>query len=437
MKTTKIFMMAALALTFAACSSDDRSALPLDPVKNDFQNSPQPAKTEGIIITATLAPKTGGADTRALAPGDNKIVASWAVGEKIAILYEKGGTNYEADAEIKSVDQSGAATIEFSVESGTADGTACKLIYPSTAVNDAKKAEKSYTSMLASQNGGLNADFDVRVGAGTIHTTKPSLDVTTQPAPQYSIFKFAVKDLSGTNLSVSSFEVSNSQASITTVSLSEAKSEFYVALPTMTPNTYYFNATAGDKNYVAKAVVSKETEAGIYYQSTVQMATVGDVILSDGKFAKASSKETKVAMVAYVGSETGHGYFHGLAIAMTDESDEMNKADLSAAKNTCNNKNQSVPVSHSEWVLPSVVQWKTMFKANGGNDSKYFGLNTALETAGGDPLNKEKIYYTFSKLLDETESIQMVLGDSFPINGVEFGLPDKTGIYYVRACLAF
>ncbi len=425
MKITKFFLMAALALTFAACSNDD----------NDFQNSPQPAKAEGITITATLAPKTGGAGTRALTPGDNKIVASWAVGEKIAILYEKGGTNYEADAEIKSVDQSGAATIEFSVESGTVDGTACKLIYPSTAVNDAKTAEKSYTSMLASQNGELNADFDVRVGAGTIHTTKPSLDVTTQPAPQYSIFKFAVKDLSDTNLSVSSFEVSNSLASITTVSLASAKSEFYVALPTLTAYTYWFSATADGKNYVAKAVVSKDTEAGKYYQSTVQMATVGDVILSDGKFAKASSTETKVAMVAYVGKDTDHGYFHGLAIAMTD--DEINEADLSAAKNTCKSKNQSVPVSSSEWVLPSVDQWKTMFQANGGNPYSYTGLNTALETAGGDPLKKEKIYYTFTKLLGETVSSQMVLYDSIFKNGVEFDSPDHANIYYVRACLAF
>lgn len=425
MKITKFFLMAALALTFAACSNDD----------NDIQNSPQPAKAEGITITATLAPKTGGADTRALTPGDNKIVASWAEGEKIAILYEKGGTKYVADAEIKSVDGSGAATIEFSVESGTADGTACKLIYPSTAVNDAKTAEKSYTSMLASQNGELNADFDVRVGAGTIHTATPSLDVTTQPAPQYSIFKFAVKDLSDKNLSVSSFEVSNSLASITTVSLASAKSEFYVALPTLTAYTYWFSATADGKNYVAKAVVSKDTEAGKYYQSTVQMATVGDVILSDGKFALASSTGTKVAMVAYVRSEIDHGYRHGLAIAMTD--DEIHEADLSAAENICKSKNTTVPVSSSEWVLPRKDQWETMFKANGGNSSKYFGLNTALETAGGDPLNKEKIYYTFTEVFGGTVSKLMVLDDGILINGVKFVSLHNGNIYYVRACLAF
>lgn len=421
MKITKFFLMAALALTFAACSNDD----------NDFQNSPQPAKVEGITITATLAPKTGGAATRALTPGDNKIVASWAVGEKIAILYEKGGTNYEADAEIKSVDQSGAATIEFSVESGTVDGTACKLIYPSTAVNDAKKAEKSYTSMLASQNGELNANFDVRVGAGTIHTTNPSLDVTTQPAPQYSIFKFAVKDLSDKNLSVSSFEVSNSLASITTVSLASAKSEFYVALPTLTAYTYWFSATADGKNYVAKAVVSKDTEAGKYYQSTVQMATVGDVILSDGKFAKASSTGTKVAMVAYVGSETDHGYFHGLAIAMTDESDKM---DWETAKNTC--KNKPVPFSSSEWVLPSKNQWETMFQANGGDRRNYIGLNTALQTVGGNPLKRDTYYWTSSEDLARVFCMQVIY-NNVEEEGIAFEGTFSFDDRYVRACLAF
>ena len=421
MKITKFFLMAALALTFAACSNDD----------NDFQNSPQPAKAEGITITATLAPKTGGADTRALTPGDNKIVASWAEGEIIAILYEKGGTKYVADAEIKSVDQSGAATIEFSVESGTVDGTACKLIYPSTAVNDAKTAEKSYTSMLASQNGELNANFDVRVGAGTIHTATPSLDVTTQPAPQYSIFKFAVKDLSDTNLSVSSFEVSNSLASITTVSLASAKSEFYVALPTLTAYTYWFSATADGKNYVAKAVVSKDTEAGKYYQSTVQMATVGDVILSDGKFAKASSTETKVAMVAYVGSETEHGYRHGLAIAMTDESGKMN---WETAKNTC--KNKPVPFSPSEWVLPSDDQWCAMFQANGGDRHKYIGLNTALQTVGGDPLKRDTYYWTSSDDLVRVLCMEVIY-NQLNEEGISFGGSFSFDDRYVRACLAF
>ena len=50
--------MAALALTFAACSNDD----------NDIA---QPRKAKGITITAQLAPKTGGADTRAVSEGSD------------------------------------------------------------------------------------------------------------------------------------------------------------------------------------------------------------------------------------------------------------------------------------------------------------------------------------------------------------------------------
>ena len=188
MKTTKFFLMAALALTFAACSNDD----------NDILNPAQPAKAEGITITATLAPKDAGATTRAVSEGTGEdagnIVASWAAKEHIAILYEKDGTKYAADAEIKSVDASGTATIEFTVESGTADNTACTLVYPYSAAKDDKSGVKDAATLLASQDGTLNANLDVRVGAGTIRTTTPSLDVTTQPEAQFAIFKFTVKN---------------------------------------------------------------------------------------------------------------------------------------------------------------------------------------------------------------------------------------------------
>lgn len=64
MKTTKFFLMAALALTFAACSNDD----------NDMQSpAEQPAKAEGITITATLAPKDAGATTRARARAPTRL----------------------------------------------------------------------------------------------------------------------------------------------------------------------------------------------------------------------------------------------------------------------------------------------------------------------------------------------------------------------------
>ena len=83
MKTIKFLSLAALALTFAACSNDNDNALVQQPAL-------QVAKGEGITITATLAPKDAGAATRAVSEGtgddDGNIVASWAVNEHLAIL---------------------------------------------------------------------------------------------------------------------------------------------------------------------------------------------------------------------------------------------------------------------------------------------------------------------------------------------------------------
>ena len=152
MKTTKLFFMAALALMTAACSNDD----------NDLTTQ-QPQKAEGITITAQLAPKTGGATTRAVSDGTNKIVAEWAVNEHIAILYTKDATQYAADATITDVDGSGAATITFTVEAGTPDDTNCTLVYPYSAAKDDHTGVKDAATLLAAQDGTLNANLDVRI----------------------------------------------------------------------------------------------------------------------------------------------------------------------------------------------------------------------------------------------------------------------------------
>ena len=97
-----------------------------------------------------------------------------------------------ADANIDKVESEGSATISFSVETGTADNTACTLVYPASAAKDDYTGAKDYATLLATQDGTLSANLDVRVGAGLIQTTKHDLAVTTQPAAQYSIFKFTL-----------------------------------------------------------------------------------------------------------------------------------------------------------------------------------------------------------------------------------------------------
>ena len=256
MKTTKLFFMAALALMTAACSNDD----------NDLTTQ-QPQKAEGITITAQLAPKTNGATTRAVSDGTDKIVAEWAVDEHIAILYEVGGTKYAADATITGVDGSGAATIEFTVESGTADNTACTLVYPYSAAKDDHTGVKDAATLLAAQNGTLNANLDVRVGAGTIQTTTPSLEVTTQPKAQFAIFKFTVKnsDASATiDVKPLTVTIGDHNYVITPAS---ATSELFAALPAVDGKAVSFSATG-----YTFTKTNVTFEAGKYYQSTLKMS---------------------------------------------------------------------------------------------------------------------------------------------------------------------
>jgi hypothetical protein len=133
-------------------------------------------------------------------------------------------------------------------------------------------------------------------------------------------------------------------------------------------------------------------------------------------------------MIAYVGSDTGNDtYTHGLAIALSEE-DEMN---WSNAKSTCEGKSA---VSGAAWLLPSRNQWKTMFKANGGDDTKYTGLNTALATAGGDSskLQKNERYWSSSELDADFAWVLIIGEDSAGWDGA----PKDLG-HHVLGCLAF
>ena len=324
MKTTKIFMMAALALTFAACSNDD----------NDIQNpAEQPAKAEGITITATLAPKTNGAATRAVTDnGDNKITATWAVNEHIAILYTVGSEKYMADARITGVDGSGAATISFIVVSGTADNTACTLVYPySAAAKDYKSGVKDAATLLSAQDGTLNANLDVRVGAGTIRTTTPGLDVTTQPEAQFAIFKFTVKNADAS----ATIDVKPLTVTIGTqnyvITPASATSTLFAALPAVSSQTVSFSATGSDSKTYTCSKDGVTFAAGKYYQSTLKMAfaatytllsadttsDVGKVVCAAGHLHDAKTAvPTGCTAVGILGKVTDTG--HGLILALQD-----------------------------------------------------------------------------------------------------------------------
>ena len=127
---------------------------------------------------------------------------------------------------------------------------------------------------------------------------------------------------------------------------------------------------------------------------------IGKIVGADGIFydtkedAEAAGT-TAVAMIAYVGNETDNVFYkHGLAIALADES----SSSWSTAKSTCDDKYFSLRVARASWMLPSQNQWKVMFKANGGNEDSYTGLNSAITTAGGTAL--QGVYWSSTEIDD-------------------------------------
>ena len=256
----KVFGIAAMLLALAACNK----------IETEIQTTDQ---AEGITITAQLAPKTGGATTRAVSEGGGGIVSDWAETEHLAVLYEVGGTKYAADATITAVDYDDlSATIEFTVEAGTPNNTPCTLVYPYTAAKDDHTGVKDAATLLADQDGTLNANLDVRVGAGIIRTTTPGLTVNTQPEAQFAIFKFTTKNAAGTatiNVKPLTITIGSQDYVITPAS---ATSELFAALPPISGEAVTFAATGSDSKTYTASKASVTFSAGKYYQSNIKMA---------------------------------------------------------------------------------------------------------------------------------------------------------------------
>ena len=421
MKTTKLFFMAALALMTAACSNEDNELLNPDQ---------QPQKVKGITITAQLAPKTDGATTRAVADGGDKITVTWAENEHIAILYEVSSTKYVADATITAVDGSGAATITFTVEAGTANDTPCTLVYPLSAAKDDHTGVKDNITLLTAQDGTLNANLDVRVGAGTIQTTTPGLTVTTQPEAQFAIFKFTVKnsDASATiDVKPLTITIGAQDYVITPAS---ATSELFVALPAISGEAVSFTATGSDSKTYTASKASVTFTAGKYYQSVIKMAeaapalnltspAVGQVIGDDGKnydYASLPGGVTAVAKICYVSGS------NGLALALTDEG-TMN---WSTAGTTC--AAHTPAFTGGTWKLATKDEWNNMISGAGGFEA----LRDGFSSVGGTNMKSDGGYTYWS-------STEYDAGQAWDYY-FEFGYwswDDKVDSEYARACLAF
>ena len=453
MKTTKLFFMAALALMTAACSNDD----------NDLTQ--QPAKAEGIPFTATISLDQS-ATTRALTENGTTIEATWATGEKVALIYTVSATTYVKEAEV-TPQGDGTATISTTLEGSPADDTDVTIVYPASAVDGTTKDVK--TNLLASQNGLLTGTGSIAEKYELRKTTTPaklkidgttaSLKGTVSLSNQNAIFKLTLKDIEGTSdVSATSVVISDQTGVVTTVTpASGYENAMYVALPT-TATTLKFLVTGSDsKKYFNMA--SSLTLSASYYQSTVKLATVGDVILSTGKCAKAGTSGA-VAKICYLGNDaetspTNTAFKNGLALALEDVSGTKTwcsqtsatclgtghqfnyeadaKGDMAGIDNTdylinhapdghthaaasaARNYNSTHPAGTSAWFLPSAGQWDKMIDAAGLSnldlqESAYYWSSTER--------NARRVWYLISS------------------NGYcDYNPRDRD--YLVRACLAF
>ena len=443
MKTTKFFFMAALALMMTACSNDD----------NDLTQ--QPAKAEGIPFTATISLDQS-ATTRALTENGTTIEATWATGEKVALIYTVSATTYVKEAEV-TPQGDGTATISTTLEGSPADDTDVTIVYPASAVDGTTKDVK--TNLLASQNGLLTGTGSIAEKYELRKTTTPaklkidgttaSLKGTVSLTNQNAIFKLTLKDIDGTSdVSATSVVISDQTGVVTTVTpASGYENAMYVALPT-TATTLKFLVTGSDsKKYFNMA--SSLSLGASYYQSTVKLATVGDVILSTGKCAKAGTSGA-VAKICYLGDETGesaYNYTNGLALALSDASTgckwktsnddaghtkqtsstfteesglqyiAQNSDTYPAFKAAIANNSTAAPTGCSAWFLASGYQWTKMFAGNAGG----------LKTLAGLESNN---YWSSSE-------INAYFAWNFGSN-YGFWYDDlKDSDYLVRSCLAF
>ena len=160
--------------------------------------------------------------------------------------------------------------------------------------------------------------------------------------------------------------------------------------------------------------------------SDVKAEHVGKVITSDGhiydKVSDATAAdETAIAMIAYVGSNTGNStYNHGLAVALKD----AGGSNWSGATSTATSYSVAVPsTGTSGWFHGSKDQWTTIM---GGTNGYNGTLNPKMTACGGTSLSG--YYWSSSEHYSDG-------GWHFLDAGWDYSL--KSSSFNVRSCLAF
>lgn len=325
MKTFRLFSMAALALTMAACSNDD----------NELENV-TPAQQGTMHFTATVAAPGSGATTRTtyteITSGADagKINVAWKAGDEISLYDEDNGAKCTATVGSPAAD--GSATISGTFSQAVEAGHNITATYPVSAVND------DFNAKFASQAGTrayIQDNLDYRIGTSKISVegTEATLATALQMESQIAIWKLTLQNSSSGALSATKVTIKNGSTVLAATTGISATSTVYLALNLKSGNIsgagITIEATVGSDTYsYSKSGVS--LAKGNYYQSTVKALAypvalsavtadyIGSVVCSDGNVYPAMtavpSGKTAVGILGKV-TETGHGLILALADA--------------------------------------------------------------------------------------------------------------------------
>lgn len=280
------------------------------------------------------------------------------------------------------------------------------------------------------------------------HWEKPSPTPTIEEVIKYG---FQLKSLGGVDLTgdVSSLKMTKAdgtlvaEAEVSHGKITIKNTDLRAAAITAAAD-FWFEATVGTRKYIAKvnidpATLSPETD------KTLEMATLGDVITSDGTFATKGAAGEQ-AVLAYIGKVDNY-FDRFLAIALEDTGDKINWASALAAVNTyagshaitiggttyntgttgdtyydqvADNESTSSATAtalQQGWRLPSVTDWRYIFAG-------LCGLASPAPDAGG--VFDAMFYGTGSTLLD---AINTACGNSALISDPISDLSDTGGYW--------
>lgn len=297
-------MMAAVALTMAACSKDDDGLTP-QPAE---QQPTEQTTGRGIPFTATISIGEGGT-TRALELGEGgtTLTATWEEGEKVALIH-----NGVSDEMTVASVSGGKATITGDITGSPTDGDDVTIIYPATAAKGATGEVKG--NLLKTQEGTLAAvseKYDVRKGSGTLKVgATATLKDDVEMANQYAVWKLTLP-ANARNLCI----LADNEAIAGATLIGEQGSVFTVAVPAISSKTITVVASDDDNNCYYYKKDGINLAAGKYYRSAPAMSPVGTESTDDPRLVTGDhSLESDTWVKNFSGNKTKTFVFCGLIV---------------------------------------------------------------------------------------------------------------------------